>query len=103
MVLHPRHRGDCADFFTTPQQIGRVELIGPTDVISEIEHIAQHAGRTWNDQLNYIAELFLGHRLPDFDDTRSVEDWCALMSAFKYRSGDAGYWTPFTCLLRKKP
>jgi len=31
-------------------------------VISEIEHAAALAGRTWNTQLTYVLELCLGYR-----------------------------------------
>ena len=46
MVLNPRHRGDCADFFVATHQTHRVQLDGPADVIGEIEHTAALDGRT---------------------------------------------------------
>ena len=51
MVLHPRHRGDCADFFYAPHQDERLEFKVPADVVSEIEQAAARAGRTRNDQI----------------------------------------------------
>jgi len=98
MVLHQRHRGDCADFFSTPQQTGSVEFLAPIDVISEIELAAARAGRTWNDQICYIAELFQGRRPPDFDDERTEDDWRTLMSPSRVWIDKEGCWVPFTCL-----
>jgi hypothetical protein len=57
MVLNPRHRGDCADFFVAPHQTARVQLGGPVSAIGEIEHAAARAGRTWNTQLTYVLGL----------------------------------------------
>ena len=101
MVLHPRHRGDCAEFFVTPHQTKSAQLHAPVDVIGEIEHAAAMAGRTWNTQLTYIVELCLGKHLPDFDDGRSVEDWRTLLSPCTFRLREGEGWTPFTCLWRK--
>jgi hypothetical protein len=103
MVLHPRHRGNCADFFVAPQQTERVELAGPRSAIGEIEHAAARAERTWNDQFLYVLELCLGYHLPDFDDERSVEDWRLLLSRCRFRCSEADNWSPCTCLWRKTP
>jgi hypothetical protein len=78
MRPHPRHRGDCADFFATAQQPARIALDAPVSSISE--HAAALAGRTWNDQLTYVIDLCLGDHPPDFNDERSTEDWRTLMS-----------------------
>lgn len=102
MVLHPRHRGDCADFFAAPDQIARVQLDGPVAVIGAIEHAAAQAGRTWNDQFVYVVGLFLGHHPADFDDGRSVEDWRTLLSPCRFRCNEGEAWSPCTCLWRKR-
>jgi hypothetical protein len=101
MVLNPRHRGDCADFFVATHQTHRVQLDGPADVIGEIEHAAALAGRTWNTQLTYVLELCLGYHPSDFDDGRSVEDWRTLLRPCRFRLSEAKDWSPFTCLSRK--
>jgi hypothetical protein len=103
MVLHPRHRGNCADFFAAPHQTARIDLAGPRPAINELEHAAARAGRTWNDQLNYILELFRGYRQPDFDDERSVEDWRTLLRLCRFRANETDDWSPFACLWRKTP
>src|SRR5512145_3266848 len=66
-TMHPRHRGGCADFYYAPHQDERVDLKVPVDVRGELELAAARAGLTWNDQLCYVGELFLGLRPPDFD------------------------------------
>ena len=101
MVLHPRYRGNCADFFAAPHQTAYVQLDGPANVIGELEASAARAVRTWNDQLTYIVELCLGYRPSDFDDTRSVEDWHMLLSPCRFRTSEAEDWIPFMCLWRK--
>lgn len=98
MVLHPRHRGTCADFFVAPHQTECMELDGPRSVIGVIEHAAASAGRTWNAQLTYVLGLCLGDYPSDFDDARSVEDWRALLSPLSFRFSEAEDWRPFTCL-----
>jgi hypothetical protein len=103
MVLNPRHRWNCAGFFAAPHQTAHIDLAGPRSAINELEHAAARAGRTWNDQLNYILELFRGYRPPDFDDERSVEDWRTFMSPWKFRADETDDWSPFTCLWRKTP
>ncbi|MEO8048666.1 MAG: hypothetical protein ABI684_15380 [Nitrospirota bacterium] len=72
MVLHPRHRGDCAEFFVATDQTKPMIFAGTKDVLAELEHAAALAGRTWNDQVNYVMRICLGRRQPDFDDGRSV-------------------------------
>jgi hypothetical protein len=103
MVLNPRHRADCYDFFTAPYQTASVQLDGPADVFGEIEHAAARTGRTWNTQLTYVLELCLGKHLPDFDDERSVEDWRTLLRPCAFRLREAEAWNPCTCLWRKTP
>ena len=103
MVLNPRHRADCYDFFVTPHQTHSVQLDGPADVFGEIEHAAVRAGRTWNTQLTYVLELCLGYHPSDFDDERSAEDWRTLLRPCAFRLSEAGNWNPFTCLWRKTP
>ena len=95
MELHPRHRADCAEFFVAPDHDQLVDLQVPADVREELEHTASRTGRTFNHQLNYIINIYLGRHQPDFDDTRSVEDWCALLSACRYRLTEAEDWIPF--------
>jgi hypothetical protein len=46
MVLHPRHRGDCEEFFVAPHQTARVQFDGPTAVIGKAEHRAAVADST---------------------------------------------------------
>ena len=101
MVLHPRHRGDCADFYVDPQETERVALAGPRSAISAIEHAAARAGRTWNAQFTYVVELLLGYHPPDFNDERSVEDWRSLLSVCNFRVREGEDWTPCTCLWRR--
>ena len=103
MVLNPRHRLDCAEFFVSPNQTAPMQFGGPIDVISEIEHAAVLDGRTGNTQLAYVLDLCLGHHPPDFDDGRSVEDWRTLLSRCAFRFSEAGDWIPCTCLWRKTP
>ena len=104
MMLHPRHRADCSEFFDgLHQNTKRVDFKAPDDVISEIGLAAARAGRTWNDQLGYIAELFLGRRPPDFDDARSEEDWRTLLSPSMLWIPEAGGWIPFAGLGRRAP
>ena len=101
MVLHPRYRGTCADFFVAPHQTERMHFDGPVAVIGTIEHAAARTGRTWNDQLTYVLELCLGYHPSDFDDGRSVEEWRTLLSPCAFRFSEAEAWNPFTCLWRK--
>lgn len=103
MVLNPRHRGDCADFFVDPDQTARIQLECPRAVLGDIEHAAARAGRTWNNQFIYVMELCRGYHPPDFDDGRSVEDWRTLLSRCAFRLREAEDWNPFTCLWRKTP
>ena len=100
-MLHPRYRGNCADFFVAPHQTASVQLDAPVDVISEIEASAARAGRTWNDQFTYVLKLFLGYHASDFDDMRSVEDWHTLLNPCRFRTSETRDWHPFTCLWRK--
>ena len=103
MGLHPRYRGNCADFFADPHQTARVQFDGPADVIGDIEHAAAQALRTWNTQFTYVLELCRGYHPPDFDDPRSVEDWRTLLSRCRFRGSEADAWASFTCLWRKTP
>ena len=103
MRLHPCHRGDCADFFSTTQQTECIDLDAPVSTIGEIERAAAQAGRTWNDQLTYLVELCLGDHLSDFDDRHSVDDWRTLLSRCKFRLGETECWIPFTCLWETTP
>jgi hypothetical protein len=103
MVINPRHRGDCADFFVAPRQTERVQLDGPTATIGKIEHAAARAGRTWNTQLTYVLELCLGYHPPDFDDGRSVEEWRTLLGPCRFRFSEAEPWSPCTLMWRKTP
>jgi len=103
MVLHPRHRGNCADFFVDPDQTERLELDGPRSAIGELEHAAARAGRTWNTQLTYVMEVCLGDHLPDFDDGRSVEDWRTLLSRRRFRFSEAEAWSSFAAMRRRTP
>lgn len=103
MVLHPRHRGDCSDFFVVPGHTARIEIDGPRAVLGELEHEAARAGRTWNTQFCYVLTLLLGYHPPDFDDGRSEEDWRTLLRPCTFRFSDAEAWIPFTCLRRKTP
>jgi hypothetical protein len=84
-------------------QTHRVQLDGPADVISEIEHAAALAGRTWNTQLTYVLELCLGYHPSDFDDGRSVEDWRTLLSACRFRFSEAEAWRSFEAMQRMTP
>lgn len=97
-MLHPRHRGDCADFFATPKQSQSVDLNVPGDLLEELEHEAARGGRTWNDYVGYILRILRGQHPPDFDDARSVEDWRTRMSPCEFRLTEGGEWFPFTCL-----
>lgn len=103
MVLHPRHRGDCADFFVAPHETSRMQVAGPIAVISEIEHAAARARRTFNAQFTYVVNLCSGDHPPDFDDGRTVEDWRTLLSPCTFRFSEAAAWSPCTCLWRKTP
>jgi hypothetical protein len=103
MALHPRHRGDCADFFADLDQTEHVQLDGPRSAIGEIEHAAALAGRTWNTQFVYVVEICLGYHQPEFDDGRSVDDWRTLLSRCAFRVSEAAAWSPCTCLWRKTP
>lgn len=98
MMLYPRHRGDCADFFATPKQSERIDIRIPTDLQSELEHEAARAGHTWNDHMGYIVRILIGHQQPGFDDERSVGDWRTLMSPCMFQLTEGGEWFPFTCL-----
>ena len=98
MVLDPRHRGDCAEFFVAPDQTESMQLGGPRSAIGEIEHAAARAGRTWNAQLAYVLGLCLGDHPPDFDDARSAEDWRTLLRPCAFRFSEAADWIPFTPL-----
>jgi hypothetical protein len=102
MVLNPRHRADCYDLFTAPHQTASVQFDGPVDVIGEIEHAAARAGRTWNDQLTYVAGISLGHHPTDFDDARSVENWRALLGTCAFRFNEAEDWSSCTCLWKRR-
>ena len=68
MVLNPRHRGDCDEFFVAPHQTERIQFDDPRSAIGEIEHATARTGRTWNDQFTYVVGLCLGYHSPDFDD-----------------------------------
>ena len=95
-MLHPRHRGDCTDFYFSPHQTERLDFKIPDDVRSEVEHAAARAGRTFNDQIIYIAKLLRDLGAPDFDDERIVEDWDALMSPCRVFLPEAGGWIPLS-------
>ena len=95
MVLNPRHRGDCAEFFVAPDQTESLQFDGPADAIGAIEHAAASTGRTWNDQFNYVMGVCLGYHLPDFDDARSVEDWRTVMGPCAIRESGGADWTSF--------
>ena len=103
MVLNPRHRADCYDFYTAPHETNSMQFDGPADAIGTIEHAAARAGRTWNTQLTYVLELCLGDHPSDFDDGRSVEDWRTLLSPCRFRFSEAEAWRPCTWLWRKTP
>jgi hypothetical protein len=100
MVIHPRYRGNCAEFFVAPDQTEGVQLAGPVTVISGIEHAAARAGRTWNTQCTYVLGVCLGYHPPDFDDGRSVEDWRALLAPCRFRCSEAEPWSPCTLMWR---
>ena len=102
-MLHPRHRGDCAEFFVPPGKTARIEFDGPVDVIGEMEHAAARAGRTWHAQFTYVMGICLGYHPPDFEDNRSVADWRTLLSECNFRTMETGGWAPFTCLWRRPP
>ena len=97
-MIDPRHRGDCADFFATPKQSEWIGLRIPPDLLSELEHEAAGAGRTWNDHLCYILNILDGSHTPDFGDAHSVEDWCTRMSPCLFQLNEGEEWVPFTCL-----
>jgi hypothetical protein len=101
MVLNPRHRADCYDFFTEPHETECVAFQGPADVIYELERDAVRTGRTWNTQLTYCLGLCLGRHRTDFDDPRNVEDWRTLLTPCAFRVREGEDWNPFTCLWRK--
>ena len=98
MMLHPRHRGDCADFFATPEQNERIDIQIPPDLQTELEQEAARAGRTWNDHLCYILNVLHGSHTPDFDDASSVEDWRTRMSPCLFQLREGEEWYPFTCI-----
>jgi hypothetical protein len=102
MGLHPRHRGDCFEFFTAPDQTELMAFQCPATVRSELEQAAARTGRTWNDQLCYVVDLCRGHHPPDFDDPRSVEDWRTLLGQCEFRFTTAEDWSPFTCLWQRR-
>lgn len=103
MRVQPRHRGDCADFFSSSDQTEFMQLDLPVNVLSAMEHAAARAGRTWNDQLCYIVKLLLGDNLPDFDDGRSVEDWRTLLSRCRFRFSEGEAWRSFAAMRRMTP
>lgn len=103
MRVNPRHRGDCADFFSTPQETARIEFDAPVEVIGEMEHAAAKTGRTWNTLFTYVMGICFGKHLPDFDDPRSVEDWRTLLSDCNFRLRETEGWKPCTCLWRRAP
>jgi hypothetical protein len=104
MVLHhPRHRGDCAEFFVDPDQTARLYFDGPCSVIGDIEHAAASTGRTFNEQFAYLVDVCLGERLPDFDDARNAEDWRTLLSACRFRWSEAEAWDSFAAMQRMTP
>jgi hypothetical protein len=101
--MHPRHRGDCADFFVTEKQPARIQLDGPRSVIGELERASAKAGRTWNDQLTYVFEICFGYHLPDFEDGRTAEDWRTLMSQLNFRFSEGESWSSFAAMRRMTP
>jgi hypothetical protein len=101
--MHPRHRGDCADFFAAQNQTNRIDLDAPGSTIGEIEHAAAKAGRSWCDQFTYLMGVVMGSHLPDFDDARSVEDWRTLMNPCRLRLRKAEAWIPCACLWGNTP
>jgi hypothetical protein len=103
MVLHPCHRADCYDLFSTPHETERVQFDCPAAVRSELERDAARTGRTWNAQIRYCLTLCLGYHQPSFDDPRSVEDWRALLSPCAFRVRETEDWSSFTCLWRQRP
>ena len=103
MVLHPRHRENCAELFVAAHQTERMHFDGPRSAIGDIEHAAAQTGRTWSDQLTYILGLCLGSHSPDFDDGGSVEEWRTLLSRCRFRWSEAEAWSSFTRLKRKTP
>ncbi len=92
MELHPRYRWDCAEFFADPDHTERMQLNGPGSAIDAIGRAAAQAGRTWNDQFNYILGICLGEHPPDFADGRSVEDWRTLLSPCRFRFSETEDW-----------
>ena len=103
MRVHPRHRGDCAEFFQAPQHTVRIQLDGPVAVISAIEQAAARTGRTWSDQFTYVLGICLGKHLPYFNDERGVEDWRMLLSPCRFRFSEAEAWSSWMCLWRTTP
>jgi hypothetical protein len=102
MVLNPRHRADCFDLFTAPQETNSVQFQGPQLAIAALERDAARAGRTWNAHLCYVLEICRGAQPPDFDDPRSVEDWRAMLGTCEFRCNTAADWSPFTCLWKRR-
>lgn len=102
-MLHPRHRGDCSEFFRSPHLTESVQLDALRSTVSDIEHAAAKAGRTWSEQLTYILEVCLGKHLLDFDDPRSTEDWRMLMTPCRLRWSGMEEWYPCEHLWRRTP
>ena len=98
MRVHPRHRGDCADFFSPPEYIASIEFTMPHSTLNELEQAAAQAGRTWNEHMIYVLELCRGHIQPDFGDRRSAEEWRTLLSGCRLRFNEGEEWRPITCL-----
>ena len=100
-MIEPRHRADCAEWFSSPNQTEYVLLDMPVSGRSAIEHGAAKAGRTWTDQFFYVLARCRDERLPDFDDVRSVEEWRTLLMSSSYRFNETEEWTRLSCLWRK--
>ena len=102
MVLHPRHRWDCTEFFTDSQQREPLQLNGPGAAFDAIGRAAAQAGRTWNAQFSYIMGICFGDRQPDFHDGRSVKDWRDLLSPVSFRLSEDKDWSPCTWMWTKR-
>ena len=103
MILHPRHRSDCTEFFRDPDKTAPMQVDGPDAAIDAIGRASAEAGRSWTDQFNYILGICLGDHTPDFDDGRTTEDWRTLLSPCRFRFSETADWNPCTWLWATPP
>ena len=94
-VRAPRHRAECVDFYCKPHEAAVIDFRIPHHIIEIIEKEAEHANRTWNEQILYVIVVCRGEYLPSADDRRTVQDWQALMAEAKMQFHEGEDWIPF--------